>query len=106
MGRGCNLHISSLFFIVAIVTICLVGGIMAAGTYQATSPVNQVDSLGNTPSVATNMTSQFIGNVTAFEQEGSGWMVLLIAVIIVICVIIGGMVMLRQSKLGGNKYRT
>jgi hypothetical protein len=100
------MHISSLFFIVVVVTICLFGGIMAAGTYQANNPVNQSDSLGNMPSQSTNTTAGMIGNVTAFEETGSGWMVLLIAVIVIICVIIGGMVMLRGSKLGGNKYRT
>ena len=100
------MHISSLFLIVTIVTVCLFGGIMAAGTYQANSPVNQSDSLGNMPSASTNTTNGLIGNVTAFEQEGSGWSVLLIAVIIIACIIIGGMVMLRGSKLGGNRYRT
>ena len=100
------MHIGSLFFLVVVVTVCLFGGIMAAGTYQANAPTSQPDSLGNMPSQSTNTTAGMIGNVTAFEQQGSGWMVLLIAVIIVICVIIGGMVMLRQSKLGGNKYRT
>lgn len=100
------MHISSLFFIVIIAVVCLFGGIMAAGTYQANSPVNQSDSLGNMPSASTNTTAAMIGNVTAFESTGSGWMIVLIAVIVIICIVIGGMVMLRSSGLGGNRYRT
>jgi predicted permease len=100
------MHISSLFFIVVIATVCLFGGIMAAGTYQANNPVNQSDSLGNMPSASTNATNAMIGNVTAFEEKGSGWMIVLIAVFVIICVIIGGMVMLRSSNLGGKRYRT
>jgi hypothetical protein len=79
---------------------------MAAGTYQANNPTKQADSLGNMPSASTNTTVGLIGNVTAFESTGSGWMVVFIAVIVIVCIIIGGMVMLRQSGLGGNKYRT
>ncbi len=100
------MHISSLFFIVIIVVVCLFGGIMAAGTYQANNPTKQADSLGNMPSASTNSTNAMIGNVTAFEEKGSGWMIVLIAIFVIICVIIGGVVMLRSSKLGGNKYRT
>lgn len=100
------MHISSLFFIVIITVVCLFGGIMAAGTFQANAPTSQPDSLGNMPSQSTNTTAAMIGNVTAFEQQGSGWMVVLIAIFVIICIVIGGMVMLRQSGLGGNKYRT
>ena len=69
------MHISSLFFIVIISVVCLFGGIMAIGTHQANDPTKQTDSLGNMPSSSTNATSGLIGNVTAFEQQGSGWMV-------------------------------
>jgi uncharacterized protein YxeA len=100
------MHISSLFFIVVIVTVCLFGGIMAAGTYQANNPVNQSDSLGNMPSASTNATNGMIGNVTAFEEKGSGWMIVLIAIITIICVVLGGAMMLRSGNLGRGKYRT
>lgn len=100
------MHISSLFFIVTIAVVCLFGGIMAAGTFQANTPISQPDSLGNMPSASTNATNAMIENVTAFEEKSTGWMVVLIAVIVIICVVIGGVVMLRSSKLGGNRYRT
>jgi hypothetical protein len=47
-----------------------------------------------------------IANVTSFEQTGSGWMVVLIAVITIICVVLGGALMLRNGNLGRGKYRT
>jgi hypothetical protein len=100
------MHISSLFFIIVIATVCLFSGIMAAGTYQANSPVNQSDSLGNMPSDSTNTTNGMIGNVTAFEQTGSGWMIVLIAVIVIICVVLGGVIMIRSGNLCRGKYRT
>jgi predicted permease len=100
------MQISSLFFIIVIATVCLFGGIMAAGTYQANNPVNQSDSLGNMPSASTNTTSGLIGNVTTFEDKGSGIVILLIAIIVVICIVLGGAMMIRNGNLGRGKYRT
>ena len=100
------MHISSLFFIIVIVTVCLFGGIMAAGTFQANNPVNQSDSFGNMPSESTNTTSGMIGNVTAFESQSGSWIVLLIAAIVIICVVLGGAMMIRNGNLGRGKYRT
>jgi hypothetical protein len=100
------MQVSSLFFIVIIATVCLFGGIMAAGTYQANNPVNQSDSLGNMPSASTNTTSGLIGNVTAFEDTSYGWIVVLIAIFVIICIVVGGAMMIRSGNLGRGKYRT
>jgi predicted permease len=100
------MHISSLFFIVVIATVCLFGGIMAAGTYQANNPVNQSDSLGNMPSKATNVTSGLVGNVTRFEDTGGSWAIVLIAIFTIICAVLGGAMMIREGGLGRGKYRT
>lgn len=100
------MHISSLFFIVVIITVCLFGGILAMGNAQANDPTKQPDSLGNMPNAQTNSTDALIVNTTAYEDKGMGLGIVLIGIIVIVVVIFGAMLMLRNSNLGRGKYRT
>jgi len=102
------MQLSSLFFIVIVISIVMFGGILAMNSAQTNNPVNQPDTFGNMPNNQTNSTSNLIVNVTNYEtQQGMGMGIIFVGVITIVCVIFGGIVMMRQGKsYGRGKFRT
>ena len=100
------MRISSLFFIVIVTAIIMFGLILGAGMQNSANLTKQNDSFGNLTNAQTNTTSGLISNVTTFETQGFSAGLLILGVLVIILVIFGAMVMLRNSGLGGKKYRT
>ena len=100
------MRISTLFFVVIVTAIIMFGLILGAGMQNAANLTKQNDSFGNATNSQTNTTSGLISNVTTFETQGFSAGLLILGVLVIILVIFGAMVMLKNSGLGGKKYRT
>jgi hypothetical protein len=93
-----------LLFIFVILIAACVGGIAMIASQQ--NPTTGADTFGGTTSEQTNKTSEMVSEVQVQEVNYSGWFILFAALAFVIVLIIGFMLALRKSGLGGGKYRT